>query len=176
MKGFFLNIFDLLFNHLKVNVNDAEFFSEYNFNIANERFEQRYISRRTMCAFLESKQKKKVPIKISGKVINNIEITKGIIPNDGNVTFEEAWFAISENMEYDDWDMTTSEFLPLFYDEYIQDINEFSKNWNIPISEFISIDQSKINSIIRIEKSPKAVEYLFQFTDDFQFMNVEVIS
>ncbi|APU09704.1 hypothetical protein A5M85_05225 [Cellulophaga lytica] len=173
--GFILLIRDMLMHSLKVTYDNIEFFEEANFNIINKRFNDRLISRKSMCEFLENKSIESLPVEISIKEIGNIKLTKGKLLVLNNTSFEQAWYSFSQKLEYDGWDMSTAEFLPLTLEEYQNEINQFTNYWQeLNKNEFELLQKESLISIIRTSKDWNYNEYIIKYKNCYQYVGVDI--
>ncbi|WP_157821996.1 hypothetical protein [Tenacibaculum sp. Bg11-29] len=174
-QGFILLIKDMLMNSLKVTYNNIEFFEEVNFNIINERFKDRMISRKSMCTFLEKNSPKALSVEMEIKDIGNVKLTKGKLQILNNTSFEQAWYSFSKKLEYDAWDMSSAEFLPLTLEEYKNEINEFTNYWKeLNNGDFELFLKESLISIIRASKGWDYNEYIIKYENYYQYIGTDI--
>ncbi|AZQ64711.1 hypothetical protein EI427_21035 [Flammeovirga pectinis] len=165
----------MLIQNWNISYSDIELFEERNFKIIEERFHQRLISRKSMCKFLEKDSIEVLPIKIDFKEIGNIKLTKGLLIAKNPITIEHAWYSFSSKLDYDGWDMTTAEFLPLTVNEYQKEVGDFTDYWKgLERKDYELFQNKKPESIIRTSKDWDYNEYLIKYENKYLYIGTDV--
>jgi hypothetical protein len=170
ISGFVVVIRDMLTNYFKVKYYDIEVIVEENLHLISKTFEPRFITRKSMCLYLDDKNSDILPLNIETIDKSQIVIKRGAINNKLFNLDEQAWHTIGTKLDYDDWDMTSAEFVPLTFDEFENEITEFVKYWNISISDYEISSQSEINSILRINRNWDGNLYLIKTKNQMEFI------
>ena len=174
-QGFIKLIWDMLTQSMNISYSDIELFEKDNFSIIEQRYGERLISRKSMCEFLEKPLIEALPIHFEIKEINNIRLTKGFLTREKSKSFELAWYSFSTKLEYDGWDMTTAEFVPLTLEEYQKEIIEFTDLWkDLNEKDYdLKLNESPL-SIIRTAKGWDYNEYLVKCEDKFLYVGTDI--
>ena len=174
-QGFIKLIWDMLTKHMNVSYGDLELFEEGNFRTIDERYNERLISRKSMCDFLDNDVIEALPVQLDIKEIGIIKLTKSFLKTIKPTSFELAWYSFSLKLDYDGWYMTTAEFVPLTLEEYQKEIEEFTDYWKeLSQRDYGLLLNEKPISIIRTSKGWDYNEYLIKYDNKYQYIGTDI--
>ena len=173
--GFIKLVWDVLTQDMNVSYKDIELFEEGNFKTIDERYNERLISRKSMCEFLENQSIQELPIQFDFKQTNNIKLTRGLLISEKSIPFELVWYSFSLQLGYDEWDMTSAEFIPLRLEEYEKEIVEFTHHWEeLNNTNYDLLSDETLISLIRISKGWDYNEYLVKYKNKYQYIGADI--
>ena len=153
-------------NSIELKYYDFEIFSFEDFQYLRKYPNQRLLSRKKMCLYIESHHNKLIKTKFEIENIENIEIQIGNLKIDNQNFIEKIWYNWGKYLEYDEWQITTAKFIPINYIQFISEISEFSKYWNINKRYFKVNNFSKQNIILRNINEWDCLEYIIFNSDE----------
>ncbi|MBN2891890.1 MAG: hypothetical protein JXL97_08490 [Bacteroidales bacterium] len=145
---------------------------EYNrFKLINDRFPLRFISKNILYSLL-NKPIRKVDINIFPFEGNEFEIRKGNIFKEEIKYLEEGWISFSKALDYDDWDIVSSDFLPITISEYMTETNKFIKFWGIDENSMNLEKEKDIISILQVKSEWDFIEYLINRSNSLEYISL----
>jgi hypothetical protein len=143
------------------------------FKLINDRFKLRFINKITLSSLLEVfvHQSDLEILTFEG---NDCEIKKGNISKDKLNNIEEAWISFARTLDYDDWDIVSSNFLPITLSEYRIETNRFINWWGIDDNSLNLENEKDIISILQVKSEWDFIEYLINRQNSIEYVSVFV--
>lgn len=169
-----ITIYQWLFQ-LKFHHSEIEVFITNSFRELEKRPAERFLSRKAVCDFLENEQQQLLDIELneqeyfSGQV--KVYFTSYKRLNHKN---ELLWCSIAQKIDYDGWDMTTMEFIPITKDTFDAEVKEFTKHWQFDFELPGEFRNDNIITILRNYKFWNKSEYIVLTDEHFNWIKFDV--
>lgn len=173
-QGFIQTIKDILIYHYNFHHSEIEVFYTKSFAELKENINERFLSRKLVCDFLEKEKLEYLNIDLHDKEINgqiNYTFTEVEI---SNMSLELIWCSIGEKLDYDGWDKTSMEFIPISYEKFKDKLIDFSTSWNFDIKEIHNVEKKEAKTILRNYEFWNMCEYLILTEKHLKLLKLSV--
>lgn len=171
--GFIVLLKDFLVYHYGLKHYEIEGFFEKNILHLNETDCPRFISRKSICLFLENfKLDTSIPIEVETFGNNSPKINYAGIELKSVACDEEACVLMWRKFDYDDGDIANAEFLPLTIAEFEMETTEFPVYFLVDINDYNFYSLDEIRFILRLEKESYRNAYLLKTNTHLKFFEV----
>lgn len=167
-------IIRILIDKLKKPIFHFNIYDEIEFSELRNNYNRQLFNRLKIAEFIDQKPSK-IPESEIQLYENDYEIFKfkeAIVEKKNTYNSLKIWYSIGEQMGFDGWDLTASNFTPINIDHVRNDISKI--NYPINLKKQILMVEANPNIVLRVNKDINREEcsYFIEMEDKFIFREV----
>lgn len=166
---------DCLISHKSFHYSEIELFLTNSFRELEKRPTDRFLSRKTVCDFLENEQQQFLDIELNVQKYFGEQVRVYFTSYErSNHKNELLWCSIAKKLDYDEWDMTSMEFIPITKETFEAETSEFMKYWQFGFELPGGFRNGNSITILRNYKFWNRSEYIVLTDGHFNFIKFDV--